>query len=196
MDSKVPAGDYALVIKGTGADGKEHSCSYTLTVKPSVTPTSTPTATPTPTATITPTPTPSVSHTPTPSFPSIKINNPTNGSEFSLNAGKVEGTSLNLPKNQYIWIITINPNQKFYIETSVTPSGDGTWSATIDEIGADDDDVGKKFYIGVYLADQNANNELSKIRAEWEENDNYPGLCELPKGAEKIDEVYVIGKNP
>ena len=61
---------------------------------------------------------------------------------------------------------------------------------------ADDDDVGKKFYIGVYLADQNANNELSKIRAEWEENDNYPGLCELPKGAEKIDEVYVIGKNP
>jgi len=50
VDKNVPAGDYTLVIKGTGADGKEHSCSYTLTVKPSVTPT--------PTLIITPTPTP------------------------------------------------------------------------------------------------------------------------------------------
>ena len=55
VGKNVPAGDYTLVIKGTGADGKEHSCSYTLTVKPSVTPTSTPTPTPTIT---TPTPAP------------------------------------------------------------------------------------------------------------------------------------------
>ena len=184
VDPSVPAGKYPTKIKGTGADGIEHSCSYTLTVNPSVTQTSTPT------------PTPTITPTPTPKFPSIKINNPTNGSELSLNVDKVEGNSSNLPENPYIWIITINPNQKFYIETSVTPFGDGTWSTTIYEIGADDDDVGKKFYIGVYLADQNANNELRRIRDEWEKNDKYPGLYELPKGAEKIDEVYVIGKNP
>lgn len=48
VDKNVPAGDYTLVIKGTGADGKEHSCSYTLTVKPSVTPPRTPAPTTTP----------------------------------------------------------------------------------------------------------------------------------------------------
>ncbi|MCK4735459.1 MAG: hypothetical protein KAT65_23600 [Methanophagales archaeon] len=54
VDPIVPAGDYEIVKKGTGADGKEHRCIYTLTVKPSVTPMS---VTPTPTLTPTPTPT-------------------------------------------------------------------------------------------------------------------------------------------
>ena len=49
VNSNVLVDDYTIGIKGTGADGKEHRCSYTLTVKPSVTPTSTPTPTPTPT---------------------------------------------------------------------------------------------------------------------------------------------------
>lgn len=35
VGQKVSVGDYPLVIKGTGADGKEHTCTYTLTVKPS-----------------------------------------------------------------------------------------------------------------------------------------------------------------
>ena len=30
----IPIGDYAIKIKGTGADGKEHTCTYILTVKP------------------------------------------------------------------------------------------------------------------------------------------------------------------
>jgi hypothetical protein len=34
VTSIVEEGDYPIVIKGTGADGKEHSCTYTLTVKP------------------------------------------------------------------------------------------------------------------------------------------------------------------
>ena len=51
VDSNVPAGDYTIIIKGIGADGKEHSCSYALTVKPPVTPTPTPTLAPTPTPT-------------------------------------------------------------------------------------------------------------------------------------------------
>ena len=62
VDKNVPAGDYTIIIKGTGADGKEHSCSYTLTVKSSVTPT--------PTLIITPTPTP----TPTETHPSNATN--------------------------------------------------------------------------------------------------------------------------
>jgi len=45
VNSNVPAGDYTIIIKGIGADGKEHSCSYTLTVKPSVEPTHTITST-------------------------------------------------------------------------------------------------------------------------------------------------------
>ena len=37
VNSNVPPDDYHIVIKGTGADGKEHTCTYTLTVKPSIT---------------------------------------------------------------------------------------------------------------------------------------------------------------
>ncbi|RCV64718.1 hypothetical protein C5S53_07360 [Methanophagales archaeon] len=45
VNSTVLVGDHTITINGRGADGKEHRYSYTLTVKPSVTPTST--ATPT-----------------------------------------------------------------------------------------------------------------------------------------------------
>jgi len=45
VNSNVLVGDYTITINGIGADGKEHRCNYTLTVKPSVTPTSTPTPT-------------------------------------------------------------------------------------------------------------------------------------------------------
>lgn len=52
VDSKVPAGDYTVIIKGTGADGKEHSCTYILIVMPKeVEPTPTPLQTPPPTPT-------------------------------------------------------------------------------------------------------------------------------------------------
>jgi len=34
VGSNVPAGDYTIAIKGTGADGKEHICKYVLTIKP------------------------------------------------------------------------------------------------------------------------------------------------------------------
>jgi hypothetical protein len=66
VDPIVPAGDYEIVKKGRGADGKEHSCIYTLTVKPSVTPSSSVTTTPSPTHIITPTPASSTTPTPTP----------------------------------------------------------------------------------------------------------------------------------
>jgi uncharacterized repeat protein (TIGR01451 family) len=45
VNSNVPVGDYRITISGTGADGKEHRCNYTLTIKPSFTQTSTPTPT-------------------------------------------------------------------------------------------------------------------------------------------------------
>ena len=57
VDSNVPVGDYTIIINARGADGKEDSCKYTLTVKPFPL---TPTHTITPPPTITPTPTPKV----------------------------------------------------------------------------------------------------------------------------------------
>ena len=39
VDQNVSAGDYTIIINGTGADGKKHDCSYSLTVEPPVTPT-------------------------------------------------------------------------------------------------------------------------------------------------------------
>ena len=62
VDKNVPVDDYTLVFKGTGADGKEHSCSYTLTVKPPVTSTPTPTITPTSASTPTETPPPNATN--------------------------------------------------------------------------------------------------------------------------------------
>jgi hypothetical protein len=43
VDQSVSPGIYKIEIKGTGANGKEHNCIYTLTVNPTSTPTSTPT---------------------------------------------------------------------------------------------------------------------------------------------------------
>lgn len=58
VGTNVPADDYIIIIKGTGADGKEHSSKYSLTVKPiTVTPTTSTTPTVTTTTTRTPTPT-------------------------------------------------------------------------------------------------------------------------------------------
>lgn len=34
VNANAPRGDYDIIIKGTGADGKEHTCTYTLTITP------------------------------------------------------------------------------------------------------------------------------------------------------------------
>ena len=79
VDSNVPAGVYTMLIKGTGADGKEHICPYALTVNPmpvtptpSPTPTFAPTITPIPSPSPTPTSTPTPTPTPTP-FPPVYV---------------------------------------------------------------------------------------------------------------------------
>ncbi|MBE9593341.1 MAG: hypothetical protein IMF19_07650 [Proteobacteria bacterium] len=51
VNPNVPVGDYKIIMKGTGTDGKEHSCIYALTVKSPVKPTPSPIITPTPTPT-------------------------------------------------------------------------------------------------------------------------------------------------
>ena len=59
MASNVDAGRYSIIVKGTGADGTEHTCTYNLiAIKPTPTPTPTPLPTPTPTPAPAPTPVP------------------------------------------------------------------------------------------------------------------------------------------
>lgn len=85
VESNVPANDYDIIIKGTGADGKERSCTYTLTVKPLIHTPSPTSVTPTPTHSPTPTPpralTPTVTPTPTPPF--VDITRPEEGEEVA-----------------------------------------------------------------------------------------------------------------
>ena len=53
----VPVGNYNIIINGIGADGKEHSCTYILTIMPksvTPTPTMTPVPSPSPSPTLTP----------------------------------------------------------------------------------------------------------------------------------------------
>jgi len=120
VDTNAPAGDYTIIIKGTGADGKEHSCSYTLTVKPPVTPTPTPSSSPT----LTPTPTPT---------PHVEITAPTNGENVSMiylaqgtHSGLIDNPSLNL----YV-LLHPHPTDKWWVQNLPTVFSDGSWQTTI-----------------------------------------------------------------
>ena len=68
-DNNTPSGDYDIQIISNGADGKEHSCNFTLKIIPTstsiITPSSASTITPTPAPTKIPKPTLYLKHTPT-----------------------------------------------------------------------------------------------------------------------------------
>ena len=135
VDKNVPVGDYTLVFKGTGADGKEHSCSYTLTVKPPVT--------------ITP--------TSTPEHPVIvEITNPKEGAEASAPLtveGKLEGE---LPEDWYLWTFYYN-YEEWYPQNRIVPF-EGEWKSNV-WLGSQTD-VEKD--VAVVLADKDADSEFQQ----------------------------------
>lgn len=124
VNQNVIADDYRIIIKGTGADGKEHTCSYTLTVKPSVAPTPIPTVMPTPTPTHTETPPSTTTPTPT---PIIQITNLNDGDYVPWHY-TVKGTS-NIKPNSDLNIYVLIHADKWYAQPKayIFPDRGGEW---------------------------------------------------------------------
>ena len=178
VDSSVPVGDYKIVKKGTGADGKEHSCSYTLTVKPLVKPTATPTAT----ATATPTPPPLA----------IIITEPSDGDKVSRSImvkGTIAGEFLD---NRYMWVV-IHPHVSmgWWPQTGRISPYAGKWFIQA-WIGLEED-VGKKFDIAVILVNEDTNQYYQNYLEQGKETGNYPEIP-LPEDAGISDLITVTRK--
>ncbi|MCD4845145.1 MAG: hypothetical protein K8R25_11735 [Methanosarcinales archaeon] len=183
VDKNVLAGDYTLVIKGTGADGKEQSCSYTLTVKPSLTPRQ-PVTSPSPTSTITPTP----SLTVPPSFSFVFPNKNDYVSHYVPAKVKVG----NVPGINDMWFVTIPPTGKYH------PQGHGIPYNGLREYdiagyvgqsgrGAD---TGVRFRILIVGADKEASDSMEKYLSTAADK-GWPGLDELPSTSKTLGSVNV-----
>lgn len=179
VDSNVLAGDYPIIIKGIGADGKEHSCSYTLTVKPAVTPTPTPTPSPTP--------------SPTPTL-RIKITSPKEGDEVPVST-IVSGTfSGELQEGQYIWVV-INPHPspgQWWPQGGRINPWKGQWNVQV-WLGREKEDTGKEFDIAVILVNEKDDQYYRDYLKTGQETGSYPGIP-LPASADIIDRITVMRK--
>jgi len=136
VDSNVPPSDYTIIIKGTGADGKERSCNYILTIK---------------SMPVTPTPTPTLAPVVT-----IKITNPKEGAEVSSPLtveGKLEGE---LPEDWYLWTFYYN-YEEWYPQNRIVPF-EGEWKSIV-YLGSQTD-VEKD--VVVVLADKDADSEFQQ----------------------------------
>jgi hypothetical protein len=178
VGSNVPASDYTVIIKGTGADGKEHACKYILTIKPTtVTPTSPPT----------PSPTPSVKAY------EVKITYPYDDDTVEIRE-MVRGTSQKIPEGQAIWIM-VYPHVvgRYYPQDNpVDVQANGDWTSLI-YIGIEED-VNRKFDIIAVLADKRAQDAFNAYFTKAKDTNTWPGLERLLEGATIYDRITVMRK--
>lgn len=174
VTSVVPEGDYPIVIKGTGADGTEHTCTYTLTVKPLNSPTHVEDPSPTPP-------------------PTINIVFPLNGSSASQYV-TAQGTAQNIPSRQVIWAIVYVRNISLYypMPAAVIVEPNGSWQTPV-TIGGPND-TGLQFDIIMVVANQTGQASLAAYNEDAEKNHpgNYPGIPQLPEGVIEYSRVTVI----
>ena len=127
--------------------------------------------------------------------PIIKITCPKNGDDFPLHTeSKIKGTISYVPDNQHLWIVMLNPNNKYYPFSGEPPIHNGTWQ-TISYGGGEDADDGNTFSIGAYLLDERAYKEFKEYVEEAVAKDTWDGMDLLPEGVKKYDEVLVIGSS-
>ena len=174
VGSNVPASDYTVIIKGTGADGKEHACKYILTIKPTtVTPTSPP--------------------TPSVKAYEVEITYPYDGATVEIRE-MVRGTSQKIPEGQAIWIMVYPHVAGHYYPlndpTDVQANGDWTSLAYI----GIEEDVNRKFDIIAVLADKKAQDAFNAYLTQAKDKKTWPGLERLPKSATIYDRITVTRK--
>ena len=186
VGSSVPANDYSINIKGTGANGKEKSSRYLLTVKPLVKPIVEPPINP-----------PNNS----PVEPKIEFISPVSGDKVGLNVDNVEGTiNGTLPDGRYMWIL-VNPHSAagFWWPQSggqILPYG-GKWHASV-VIGRDinnkgEEDIGKEFDIAAVSVSRAGD----QIFVDWVDDgkatNKWDGI-RLPEGTRIMSLVTVTRK--
>lgn len=164
LSDNVQVGDYDLIIKAEGNDGKSNQVTYTLTISQTSHPVTT-----------------------------VDITTPVNGTTVSKNT-TVQGTALRIPSGQVIWpIIYVHSVALYYpMASAVTVSQSGFWQTTI-TIGGPND-TGQPFDIIMITADQAGKDALVAYNQDVEKNHpgDYPGMPQLPAGLTEYDRVTVI----
>jgi hypothetical protein len=188
--SNVPPGDYIITITGTGGDGKEHSCKYVLTVKPTTSTTTSP-----PPVSTTPTSIQTQTQTPTPQV-TVAITEPMDGDtlpwEFTV-TGYVE----NLPSGSSVWVCVYPPNHLFYPQSELhfkpqvvgVPRHEWDVVARVGEGIATN--LGDKFDIYTVIANEQATSLLGDYVEEANRTGVWPGMEELPEGADIYTQITV-----
>lgn len=169
VGSKAKPGDCTITIKGRGADGKEHTCKYglTITAKPKVV---------------------------YEEMPEVTLITPKNAEEVLI-ATTVTGTvSGELPEGRYMWVV-INPHPspgEWWPQGGRIEPWAGRWNAPV-RLGREEEDKGAQFEIAVILVDEDDDTQYNKYLETAAATDDYPGKP-LPRSAVIVQRITVTRK--
>jgi len=94
-----------------------------------------------------------------------------------------------------IWVVIRPADDRYYPQSDHTNTSykrDGEWQV-VTRLGGD---LGEKFDLIVYEADENASALFSSTIEQWKEVDDYPGLQleEMPEGAKEVDRIEIYSR--
>ena len=124
----------------------------------------------------------------------VEITSPSDGDTVSM-VEDLEGTSKDIPEGDELWIMVYPDGVNRYYpqdkrDLPIIPMANGDWTAKA-IIGCETDH-GREFKLFAVLANETANAEILEYLDECIENGSWPGLEQLPDGAEIYDYVTVI----
>ncbi|MBU4219923.1 MAG: hypothetical protein KKB90_13340 [Actinobacteria bacterium] len=123
--------------------------------------------------------------------PSVKITYPGNGSEVAMREA-VRGVSQNIgTKGSLSVVVYIPADRRHYPqvqEPNVLPNGNWEAEAWFGGTG----DSGLRFEVEAVLVDAEARGALENYFSDCEKANSWPGMDELPEGAEIYDRVNVV----
>ncbi|MHC4528501.1 MAG: hypothetical protein ACYS29_11535 [Planctomycetota bacterium] len=174
---KARSGESTIIIKGTGADGKEHTCKYTLIVRTGPVP-----------------PVPPPPPEPAAPPPTITITSPKMGEEVPVSTTVTGTFSGELSEGQYISVV-INPHPspaQWWPQGGRIEPWKGRWNVPA-WLGREKEDVGAQFDIAVILVNEKDDQYYTNYLKTGQETGNYPGVP-LPASAQVVDRITLTRK--
>jgi hypothetical protein len=175
VGAKVRPGDCIITIKGTGADGKEHTCKYTLSIS-------------------IPSKSVNVKTETTEPIPQVAITTPKSEEEVPISTTVTGTISGKLPEGRYMWVV-INPHTspgQWWPQGGRIEPWSGHWNAPV-ILGREAEDKGVEFDIAVILVNEEGNNQYNTYLETGVETGNYPGIS-LPRSAATVQRITVKRK--
>jgi hypothetical protein len=123
-------------------------------------------------------------------IPEIKIKSYTLDTAHILK--NITGTAKNIPQGYELWILVYSTEKNKYYPISKADIQNGEW--TIPGNICIKDNIGHISYIFAVLADQEASEELSSYIIKYKQNDNNPGIDEIPEDAKVYNEIAVVNE--